>query len=47
MLSNVIVGNISAIVCDTNYCPTRFGGLVENALVYKAGFVVWQNLQKL
>ncbi|XP_041864603.1 uncharacterized protein LOC121654496 [Melanotaenia boesemani] len=39
--------NISALLCDHSYLPTRFGGLVENALVYIAGFVVRQILQKL
>ena len=39
--------NISALVCDHSYLPTRFGGLVENALVYIAGFVVRQILKKL
>ncbi len=39
--------NISAVVSDHSYLPTRFGGLVENALVYIAGFVVWQILRKL
>ncbi|KAF3837712.1 hypothetical protein F7725_009480 [Dissostichus mawsoni] len=28
--------NISAVVSDHSYLPTRFGGLVENALVYIA-----------
>ena len=32
--------NISALVGDHSYLPTRFGALVENALVYIAGFVV-------
>ncbi|CAL8235026.1 unnamed protein product [Boreogadus saida] len=32
--------NISALVGDHSYLPTRFGGLVDNALVYIAGFVV-------
>ena len=36
--------NISALVSDHSYLPTRFGGLVENALVYTAGFVVRQIL---
>ena len=39
--------NISALVSDHSYLPTRFGGLVENALVYIAGFVVRQILRKL
>ncbi|XP_051805264.1 uncharacterized protein LOC127534344 [Acanthochromis polyacanthus] len=39
--------NISAVVTDHSYLPTRFGELVENALVYIAGFVVRQILQKL
>nr|XP_033947312.1 uncharacterized protein LOC117452698 [Pseudochaenichthys georgianus]XP_033947313.1 uncharacterized protein LOC117452698 [Pseudochaenichthys georgianus] len=39
--------NISAVVSDHSYLPTRFGGLVENALVYIAGFVVRQILRKL
>ncbi|KAK1895547.1 DNA transposase THAP9 [Dissostichus eleginoides] len=38
--------NISAVVSDHSYLPTRFG-LVENALVYIAGFVVRQILRKL
>ncbi|KAL0962702.1 hypothetical protein UPYG_G00344240 [Umbra pygmaea] len=38
---------ISALICDHSYLPTRFGGLVENALVYIAGFVVRQLLRKL
>ena len=32
---------------DHSYLPTRFGGLVENALDYIGGFVVRQILQKL
>ena len=32
--------NISALVGDHSYLPTRFGALVDNALVYIAGFVV-------
>ncbi|KAG5269855.1 hypothetical protein AALO_G00206960 [Alosa alosa] len=39
--------NISVLVCDHSYLPTRFGGLVENTLVYIAGFVVRQVLRKL
>lgn len=39
--------NISALVSDHSYLPTRFGGLVENALVYIAGFVVRQIIRKL
>ncbi|KAF4100527.1 uncharacterized protein LOC131526436 [Onychostoma macrolepis] len=39
--------NIPALVCDHSYLPTRFGGLVENALVYIAEFVVRQILRKL
>ncbi|XDV25816.1 hypothetical protein PO909_029667 [Leuciscus waleckii] len=39
--------NISALVCDHSHLPTRFGGLVENALVYIAGFVVRPILRKL
>lgn len=39
--------NISAVVCDHSYLPTRFDGLVENALVYIAGFVVQQILRKV
>ncbi|CAJ1085030.1 uncharacterized protein LOC117442808 [Xyrichtys novacula] len=39
--------NIPAVVTDHSYLPTRFGGLVENALVYIAGFVVRQILRKL
>ncbi|KAL2096888.1 hypothetical protein ACEWY4_006095 [Coilia grayii] len=38
---------ISAVVCDHSYLPTRFGSLVENAVVYIAGFVVRQILRKL
>lgn len=33
--------------CDHSYLPTQFGGLVENALVYREGFVVRQILRKL
>ncbi|KAL1247049.1 hypothetical protein QQF64_034415 [Cirrhinus molitorella] len=36
-----------SVWCLTCYLPTRFGGLVENALVYVAGFVVRQILRKL
>ena len=32
--------NICALVGDHSYLPIRFGGLVDNALVYIAGFVV-------
>ncbi|XP_054461155.1 uncharacterized protein LOC129096406 [Anoplopoma fimbria] len=39
--------NVSALIGDHSYLPTRFGGLVENALVYIAGFVVRQVLRKL
>ena len=39
--------NIPAIVRDHSYLPTRFGGLVDNALVYISGFVVRQILKKL
>lgn len=39
--------NISAIACDHRYLPTRFVGLVDNALVYISGFVVRQILRKL
>ncbi|XP_035990433.1 uncharacterized protein LOC118562271 [Fundulus heteroclitus] len=39
--------NILAVVCDHSYLPTKFGGLVENALVYRAGFVVRQILRQL
>lgn len=39
--------NISAIVWVHSYLPTRFGGLVDKALVCIAGFVVRQVLQKL
>ena len=39
--------NVSALICDHSYLPTRFGGLVENALVYISGFVVCQILRKL
>ncbi|XP_027866528.1 uncharacterized protein LOC114161773 [Xiphophorus couchianus] len=38
---------ISAILDDHSYLPTKFGGLVENALVYISGFVVRQILRKL
>ena len=39
--------NFAALVCDHSYLPTRFGGLVDNALVYIAGFVVRQVLRRL
>lgn len=39
--------NISAVICDHSYLPTRFGGLVDNALVYISGFVVKKILKKL
>ena len=39
--------NISTVVSDHSYLPTRFGGLVENDLVYISRFVVWQILRKL
>lgn len=39
--------NIAAIMCDHSYLPTRFGALVDNALVYIAGFVVRQVLRRL
>ena len=39
--------NILAMLSDHSYLPTRFGGLVENALVYIAGFVVRQILKRL
>lgn len=39
--------DIAAIMCDHSYLPTRFGGLVDNALVYISGFVVQQVLRKL
>lgn len=39
--------NISALVSDHSYLPTRFGGLVENAVVYVAGFVVRKVLHRL
>ena len=39
--------NISAVICDHSYLPTRFGGLVDNALVYISGFVVRKILKKL
>lgn len=38
--------NISAIVWDHSYLPTRFGGVVD-ALVYILGFLVRQVLRKL
>ncbi len=31
--------NLSALVCDHSYLPTRLGGLVDNALVHISGFV--------
>jgi len=39
--------NLSALVCDHSYLPTRLGNLVDNALVYISGFVVRQILRKL
>ncbi|XP_061598082.1 uncharacterized protein LOC133461251 [Cololabis saira] len=39
--------NMSAVVGDHSYLPTRFGSLVDNALVYISGFVVRQVLKKL
>ncbi|XP_048031076.1 uncharacterized protein LOC125258223 [Megalobrama amblycephala] len=39
--------NVSALVCDHSYLPTRFGSLVDNALVYISGFVMRQILRKL
>ena len=39
--------NFAALVCDHSYLPTRFGGLIDNALVYIAGFVVRQVLKRL
>lgn len=39
--------NIPALVSDHSYLPSRFGGLVENALVYIAGFVVRKVLRQL
>ncbi len=31
--------NLSALMCDHSYLPTRLGSLVDNALVYISGFV--------
>ncbi|XP_059203739.1 uncharacterized protein LOC131983135 isoform X2 [Centropristis striata] len=39
--------DIPAIVHDHSYLPNRFGGLVDNALMYIAGFVVRRTLKKL
>ncbi|RVE64488.1 hypothetical protein OJAV_G00126380 [Oryzias javanicus] len=39
--------NVSAFLCDHSYLPTRFGGLVDNALVYISGYVVRKILKKL
>lgn len=39
--------NIPAVICDHSYLPTRFGGLVDNALVNISGFVVRKILKKL
>lgn len=39
--------NIPALVSDHSYLPTPFGGLVENALVHIAGFVVRKVLRQL
>ena len=39
--------DIAAIMSDHSYLPTRFGGLVDNALVYVAGYVVRQVLRRL
>ncbi|KAM4548031.1 uncharacterized protein PAE49_016458 [Odontesthes bonariensis] len=39
--------NIPALVSDHSYLPPRFGGLVENALIYIARFVVRKVLHQL
>ncbi|KAE8295648.1 Murinoglobulin-2 Precursor [Larimichthys crocea] len=39
--------NFAALVCDHSYLPMHFGGLVDNALVYIAGFVASQVLKKI
>lgn len=39
--------NISAVICDHSYLPTRFGGLVDNVLVYISRFVVRKILKIL
>ncbi|KAJ8281169.1 hypothetical protein GJAV_G00064310 [Gymnothorax javanicus] len=38
--------NIAAIVCDHSYLPTRFGGLLDSALICIAGFVIRQVSEK-
>ncbi|KAK5921393.1 hypothetical protein CgunFtcFv8_025102 [Champsocephalus gunnari] len=39
--------DIPALVHDHSYLPTRFDGLVDNALVYISGFVVRRTYKKL
>ncbi|XP_034039682.1 uncharacterized protein LOC117522397 [Thalassophryne amazonica] len=39
--------DIPALIHDHSYLPTRFDGLVDNALVYISGFVVRRTLIKL
>ncbi|KAL2102393.1 hypothetical protein ACEWY4_001561 [Coilia grayii] len=39
--------NLPAVLSDHSYLPTRFGSLVDNALVYISGFVVKGVLKKL
>ncbi|KAF3854210.1 hypothetical protein F7725_022265 [Dissostichus mawsoni] len=39
--------DIPALVHDHSYLPTRFDGLVDNALVYISGFVVRRTFKKL
>lgn len=39
--------NIAAIMCDHSFLHAHFGGLVDNALVYIAEFVVRQVLRRL
>ncbi|XP_061880711.1 uncharacterized protein LOC133659909 [Entelurus aequoreus] len=39
--------DIPALVHDHSYLPTRFDGLVDNALVYISGFVVRRTVKKL
>lgn len=39
--------NFAAVMADHSYLPTRFGALVDNALVYISGFVVRQILRSL
>ncbi|KAK0130844.1 hypothetical protein N1851_034481 [Merluccius polli] len=39
--------DVPALVCDHSYLPTRFGGLVDNTLVYISGFLVRQILKRL